>query len=448
MTLPSPIFLVGVIDKTAEFVAKVGDDFEKKVAAQQSGQAKFAFLNPANPYRKYYDMRIQELREGRESSKPMLPKALQDMKAKEEEKRKKREERKMLADGLLKEYPAPPPPVFVLDHPYIAPVDMDIIKLTAQFVARNGNKFLQGLMTRESRNPQFEFIKPEHHLHAYFLALVDSYTKVLLLPPDERAKLAELAGSRDAILTRINNRYLYLAQQEKRKADKETVESDLKAEMARIDWLNFVIIGKLDFPQDESVKLAVPIDPRTGKWCITGLPVPLTADIFASGSGEDQLIEPADNEEEEEIMMEPEMAEREPGEELPAVSTTLPIRTDYVRERKSASTDTYLKSPITGEMVKESDFSEHMRIVLLDPQWKRQADIVMKRARQEASALAEDIGDNVSDFVKRRLHLFGGVDEQVEREEFRPKPTSTPTVIGPTLPPPPAEESRPKRQRK
>ena len=36
----------------------------------------------------------------------------------------------------------PPPDQYVVNHPYIAPMDTDIIKLTAQFVARNGQKFL------------------------------------------------------------------------------------------------------------------------------------------------------------------------------------------------------------------------------------------------------------------------------------------------------------------
>jgi splicing factor 3A subunit 1 len=133
----------------------------------------------SNPYRKYYEMRIAELKEGKEASQPSLPKALLDLKAKDEEKRKKREERKMLGDGLAVEYPPPRPFLFVLDHPPIAFVDSEIIKITAQFVARNGDKFLQGLMTRESRNPQFEFLLPEHHLYSYFDSLVNSNRKVL-----------------------------------------------------------------------------------------------------------------------------------------------------------------------------------------------------------------------------------------------------------------------------
>lgn len=41
----------------------------------------------------------------------------------------------------------------IAHHPLLANVDTDVIKLTAQFVARNGGKFLQGLTEREQRNP-------------------------------------------------------------------------------------------------------------------------------------------------------------------------------------------------------------------------------------------------------------------------------------------------------
>ena len=36
----------------------------------------------------------------------------------------------------------------------ISAFDLDVIKLTAQFVARNGKSFLTGLTSREHSNPQ------------------------------------------------------------------------------------------------------------------------------------------------------------------------------------------------------------------------------------------------------------------------------------------------------
>lgn len=119
-------------------------------------------------------------------------------------------------------------------------------------------------------------------------------------------------------------------------------------------------------------------------------------------------------------------------ENLPIVPASIPIRTDYVRAKKTGKDDSFIKSPITGEMIRESEFSEHMRVVLLDPQWKKQSDIVLKRAREEASALAEDIGDNVAKFIKDRLHLFG--DSRAETVEEARTDLSGQAAIGPALP--------------
>lgn len=54
----------------------------------------------------------------------------------------------------------------------------DIVKLTAQFVARNGRQFLTALMNREQKNYQFDFLRPQHSLFVYFTKLVEQYTKV------------------------------------------------------------------------------------------------------------------------------------------------------------------------------------------------------------------------------------------------------------------------------
>ena len=56
------------------------------------------------------------------------------------------------------------------------------MKLTAQFVARNGRSFLTNLMNREQRNFQFDFLRPQHSLFNYFTKLVEQYTKVLCHP--------------------------------------------------------------------------------------------------------------------------------------------------------------------------------------------------------------------------------------------------------------------------
>lgn len=66
------------------------------------------------------------------------------------------------------------------------------MKLTAQFVARNGSKFLNGLRAREARNPQFDFLLPEHPFFAYFQLLVEAYVHVLNPPVKIREELSQV----------------------------------------------------------------------------------------------------------------------------------------------------------------------------------------------------------------------------------------------------------------
>ena len=74
--------------------------------------------------------------------------------------------------------------------------DLDIIKLVAQFVARNGKNFLTGLTNREHSNPQFNFLKPTHSMFTFFTALADAYSKVLMPPTGIIQKLLKDTGDR------------------------------------------------------------------------------------------------------------------------------------------------------------------------------------------------------------------------------------------------------------
>lgn len=93
----------------------------------------------------------------------------------------------------------------------VSPIDIDIIKTTAQFVARNGETFLTELTKREMRNPQFEFLKPTHFLFTLFTSLVDAYTKVLVPDPDFLAELQKVSdpdSGKATILEKGLKRYM------------------------------------------------------------------------------------------------------------------------------------------------------------------------------------------------------------------------------------------------
>lgn len=62
-----PPDLRAVVDKTAQFVAKNGVQFERRVMATERGKLKFAFLQPDNPYRPYYDHMVKQFESGAET---------------------------------------------------------------------------------------------------------------------------------------------------------------------------------------------------------------------------------------------------------------------------------------------------------------------------------------------------------------------------------------------
>ena len=59
--IPPPDIRV-IADKTADFVARNGPDFEARIMATNQGNAKFRFLSSNDPFRAYYDKRVREVR--------------------------------------------------------------------------------------------------------------------------------------------------------------------------------------------------------------------------------------------------------------------------------------------------------------------------------------------------------------------------------------------------
>merc|ERR1712228_304893 len=252
-------------------------------------------------------------------SRPEVPQAIIEQKAKDEAKRQKKEQQqKMLTLGgeKKKKVAKPPPPdQYVVNHPYIAPMDMDIIKLTAQFVARNRQKFLIGLTQRESRNPQFDFLKPTHALFGYFTSLVDAYTKCLMPNKDEVEKLKKSMANSSEILDKAMARFAWDEQEEEKRAHKEEEEKEEKDQMAMIDWHDFVIVEAIEFTgEDNNIALATPIDTSTG--APQGPPVPLDATGQGTVIQEARIEKPkgVEEEEREEAAMELEKEEKEKRE--------------------------------------------------------------------------------------------------------------------------------------
>merc|ERR1719487_1363882 len=76
---------------------------------------------------------------------------------------------------------------------------------------------------------------------------------------------------------------------------------------------------------------------------------------------------------------------------LPEEDVNFTVRAEYTRnyqkakQKLAAQTGGLQKCPITGQMVPAEDMTQHLKVVLLDPKWKKQKDQLLERARRESA---------------------------------------------------------------
>lgn len=242
-----------ILEKTAGYVARNGAVFEDRIRDKEQSNPKFSFLNPADAYYQYYEWRLTEIRAGRGT----------DVAA------------GRAGEATVKE-PAkpqgPPKPVdfqFSARMPRINQKDLDVIRLTALFVAKNGRQFMTQLAQREAGNPQFQFLIPNHTFHNFFQHIIDQYTTLLRagglsgeggkLQEEQTAELKKNMDDKFHVLGRAKQRAEYAKFVEQEKQKKEEQEEHEKAEFARVDWGDFVVVETITFTDaDETANLPPP----------------------------------------------------------------------------------------------------------------------------------------------------------------------------------------------
>jgi len=240
-----------IVEKTAGYVARNGAVFEDRIRQKEVNNAKFSFLNSSDAYYPFYAWRLDEVRAGRGTA-VSAGRAAEEA-AKEPEKPKG---------------PDPPPDFhFSARMPNISALDLDVVKLTALFVAKNGRSFATTLAQRESTKSQFDFLRPQHSFYQFFSRLVDQYTE-LLTGGDvdggkpEKARIAELDASvknKFHVLERAKKRAEWVKYQESQKVAKEEEAEADRLAYAQIDWHDFVIVETVVFNEaDEQTDLPPP----------------------------------------------------------------------------------------------------------------------------------------------------------------------------------------------
>ena len=242
-----------IAEKTAGYVVRNGVVFEERIREKENKNPKFSFLQPGDAFHAYYLWRLSEIKEGRGTT---------------------------IATGRAGEAPAPveekpkgppKPPDFCFSPrmPRMNQKDLEVVRLTALYVAKHGRQWMTGVAQREAGNPQFQFLIPNHTFHNFFQHLVDQYSTLIKggglggeggkLQQEHIAELKHNLEDKYHKLSNARKRAEWLRFQEEEKQKKDLEEEEKRLEFARVDWNDFIVVETIVFTEsDEQANLPPP----------------------------------------------------------------------------------------------------------------------------------------------------------------------------------------------
>ena len=236
----------------------------------------FSFLNVGDAYWAYYQMRVETIRAEMRAgvTKSRMEDAIVTMDEERETGRLRpsdgEEDKKRFKKSLG---PSEPPAyAFSLPIPVISAQDLDIVRWTALYTARNGQAFTRALSERESHNSQFDFLKRGHSLHSVYQALVDAYQKVLV-PTQELMQRLHQDTNKFSVLNRCTQRVEYERYVLKTRREEKKEEERRQAEFMGVDWHDFVVVQKIEFSGDDLAGNEMLLPPPTSVKAMMSIPL-------------------------------------------------------------------------------------------------------------------------------------------------------------------------------
>ncbi|SMQ56154.1 unnamed protein product [Zymoseptoria tritici ST99CH_3D7] len=432
-TVLPPKVVRSKIEKVASYVSRAGEKFEDSVRQKNAGTNQTTFLEPDDPYFPYYKWRVGEIKAGRGHDPD------NNAAAKTEVTFQGRESR------------APKPPAefkFSARMPNISAQDLEIVKVTALYAAKNGRSWVTALSQREGGNYQFDFLRPQHSLNMFYTKLVDQYKDLLEgetadggKPQRERiADLEANVGDRFRMLERAKKRAEWLKWQEKQKVETEQKEEKDRIAFAEIDWHDFTVVATVVFDErdeqadmpapktlndmlslslEEKANMRVGVDKRleeavpdfTDYEAIYGHAQPMPAAQMPAPPQQQYTPQPTPPQATPYIPPQaPTLAaERENARAATkSAQPTTRIRNDYIpqaqlrAQRNPANTSI---CPNCNLAFPNDEMAEHMRIEMLDPQWREQSRKDQMRS-STTNLSTSDVATNLKRLASQRSDVF------------------------------------------
>ncbi|CAD8102085.1 unnamed protein product [Paramecium primaurelia] len=407
-------------DKTAEYVAKNGATFEDLVMQKELSNPNFCFLRRDDPYRPYYENKITEFARG-------LVAPIQE----EEDQKTKPAPKNEQPKKVVK---APPNDQYTVEQPRnLSALDLDIIKHTAIFIAKNGKKFLVALTEREKMNPQYDFLKPTHDLFQFFSNLVDAYTKCLQPKKEEIDRLLTYVQDRQVIYQRCQEKYEYDIYLKEEKDRKQQQDEDEKQQMAMIDWNDFTICETIDFAEDDRIdKVYEKGIQRFDKMDFKGADqtqFQQQQNLVQTGQVVSRIINNPQQPKEKQIITLNSTLQKA-GQQG---DSSAPIISNYQRPT-SQNELVLIKCEICGKNFPKNQINEHIQLELQDPRYSEIKKEINERSKTTTLQPGNMIAEHLSQLKKKRPDIF---EEDHRKPPPPPPPQQRPQPPRPAPPPPP-----------
>ncbi|PQE15216.1 hypothetical protein CJF32_00007844 [Rutstroemia sp. NJR-2017a WRK4] len=444
-----PKEIKAILEKTAGYVARNGLAFEDRIREKERHNPKFSFLSTNDAYNAYYLWRLSEIKEGRGT-------AVAAGRAGEAP----------LEPEKPKGPPEPPEFHFSARMPNINAKDLEVVRLTALFVAKNGRQFMTTLSQRETGNYQFDFLRPNHSLHNFFQRLIDQYSSLLRAGgmdgeggKMQQERIKELQANVDDkyhVLARAKQRAEWFKFQDEQKQKKEEEIQKEKLSYAQIDWHDFVVVETVIFTEaDDQTNLPPPTSlselqfaslDQKAQMSINSHNMRIeeampTDDFYSNPYPQQQPMAPPpvpqpayqpqyqdtrmrrgdeEDEEEQRIRERTEARARAQQAQAEAKGGAVPmkIKENYVpRAAARAANKTQMAiCPNCKQQIPYDELDAHMRIELLDPRWKEQK--AKAESRYATTNLStQDVANNLKRLASQRSDIFDGVTGQPLSEE-------------------------------
>lgn len=371
-----------IIDQIAEFVSGKGRSIEEKIIEREADNPEFDFLkDKSHEFHPYYEAKLEEFAKSKGLHVQKRLKQREDPYENIEKEKKPEPKPSKTQEDLRREInrrknaKPPPPDQFQIHHPELHIIDSEIIKLTAQFVTRNGQKFLAALSDKQANNPQFDFLKPTHKLFSYFTSLVDSYSKTFAPKTEYINKLKKYVYNKSDIWEqKIEERPL---REKELKLLQEEEEEPHKEEEFEIDWDDFVVVQTIDFDDDDDRYIRpdlqqLGVEDVSTK--IDKIDQDIKKELFKMEGIKNQI-------------------EIEPG---------MKIVENYDKKRRDEKREQFQTCPKCNKSIPMSEWSEHLRLELLDPKWREEKLDYINRQKNPTTAEGLDVTRELKKMVSNR----------------------------------------------